>query len=97
MEGKMGFGGQSREEVISMKSKKDLQIPRMKREGGTDQRDWRRGWGRADWLLSVSLSKVMSWKQVQLSSRTLVICWKKLTCSSKEIHIYTYGTAMVFV
>ena len=30
MEGKMGFGGQSREEVISMKSKKDLQIGRRK-------------------------------------------------------------------
>lgn len=97
MEGKMGFGGQSREEVISTKSKKDLQIPRMKRECGTDQQDWRRGWGRTDWLLNVSLSKVMSWKQVQLSSRTLIICWKKLTCSSTEIHVYTFGTATVFV
>lgn len=82
--------------MISMKSKKDLQIPRMKREGGTDQQDWRRGWGRTDWLLSVSLSKVMSWKQVQLSSRTLVICWKKFFQGNPYLHIWnSHGVCLI--
>lgn len=94
---KTGFEGQSREEVIFKKSKTDLQIPRMKREHSTGQQDWRRGWGRTGWLLNVSLSKVVSWKQEQLSSRTLVICWKKTTCSSKEIQIYTYGSTTVCI
>lgn len=57
---KTGFGGQGREEVISKKSKMDLQIPRMKRKHGTGQQDWRRGWVRTGWLLNVSLSKVVS-------------------------------------
>lgn len=45
----MGFGGESRAEEHSKKQKQDLYMPRVKREHGTVQHGWRRGWARTDY------------------------------------------------
>ena len=93
---KTGFGGQGREEVISKKSKMDLQIPNEKktwhRSAGLEKRMGK------NWLASQCVFEQSGeLKQEQLSSRTLIICWKKPTCSSKEIQIYTFGSTTVYV
>lgn len=91
MEGKMGFGGQSRGSDFHKEQKR---IYKYKNE----KRMWHRSAGLEkrmgkNWLASQCVFEQSDeLKQVQLSSRTLIICWKKLTCSSTEIHVYIWNS-----